>query len=348
MSDQLEKKFSQMEVFFSNKKALSGELQFLPEILDTKINSNIFSCFKSDVFLRWGLKPTKTGTLTDKLASLFNKKKIYLEDGFIRSVNPGLSGEPTISVIYDQISPYYDAGVENSFQKALNSGRTLGEQEISQAKKAIKLILDNKISKFNHSPVRDFDIDFNSGSGNSGKILIIDQREGDYSILKGIADKSSFERMIVTALEEYPDYEVIIKKHPDNRFENYASCISDEMLQKFSEDDRISVLEEEINPYSLLEKVDMVFTVTSFMGFEALMAGKEVHCFGMPFYGGRGLTVDHVQKPGHRSRKRSLEEIFYFAYFVFSRYYSPIRKQNCDIFGAIEYILNAKQDQKNI
>ena len=33
--------------------------------------------------------------------------------------------------------------------------------------------------------------------------------------------------------------------------------------------------------------------VTSQVGFEALIYGKDVHVFGRPFYSGLGLTIDH-------------------------------------------------------
>lgn len=41
---------------------------------------------------------------------------------------------------------------------------------------------------------------------------------------------------------------------------------------------------EDISPWALLDLVDQVYVVTSQLGFEALLAGKQVHCFGVPFF----------------------------------------------------------------
>ena len=43
---------------------------------------------------------------------------------------------------------------------------------------------------------------------------------------------------------------------------------------------------------TLLDQVDCVSTITSLTGFEALLRGKDVVCFGAPFYAGWGLTTD--------------------------------------------------------
>jgi capsular polysaccharide export protein len=43
------------------------------------------------------------------------------------------------------------------------------------------------------------------------------------------------------------------------------------------------------------------------MGFEALLWGRPVHCFGMPFYAGWGLTHDRLLPPARRQQGVSLE-----------------------------------------
>lgn len=55
----------------------------------------------------------------------------------------------------------------------------------------------------------------------------------------------------------------------------------------------------------LLQQVDEVHTLTSLAGFEALMQGKAVTCYGQSFYAGWGLTRDI--EPVLRSRRLSLD-----------------------------------------
>ena len=52
------------------------------------------------------------------------------------------------------------------------------------------------------------------------------------------------------------------------------------------------------------------------MGFEALMLGKPVFCFGMPFYAGWGITQDDIICP-RRTRRRSMLEVFAAAYLIY-------------------------------
>lgn len=46
-----------------------------------------------------------------------------------------------------------------------------------------------------------------------------------------------------------------------------------------------------------IQRADEVHTMTSLSGFEALLHGKQVHCYGLPFYAGWGLTVDEHHCP---------------------------------------------------
>lgn len=44
-----------------------------------------------------------------------------------------------------------------------------------------------------------------------------------------------------------------------------------------------------------LDGCDVVHTISSLTGFEALLRGLEVVCYGVPFYAGFGLTTDVVE-----------------------------------------------------
>jgi capsular polysaccharide export protein len=72
---------------------------------------------------------------------------------------------------------------------------------------------------------------------------------------------------------------------------------------------RTVVLRQAINPLSLIEQMDRVYVVTSIMGFEALLAGKPVAVFGMPWYAGWGATDDR-QTCARRTCQRAVDELF--------------------------------------
>ena len=51
---------------------------------------------------------------------------------------------------------------------------------------------------------------------------------------------------------------------------------------------------------ALIEAAAALYTVTSQMGFEALLWGRPVRVFGLPFYAGWGLTRDALAAPSRR------------------------------------------------
>ncbi|HBI69233.1 MAG TPA: beta-3-deoxy-D-manno-oct-2-ulosonic acid transferase, partial [Massilia sp.] len=63
-------------------------------------------------------------------------------------------------------------------------------------------------------------------------------------------------------------------------------------------------------------------TMTSLSGFEALLHGRVVHCYGGPFYAGWGLTVDHFALPA-RGRPTSLDGLVYAVMLAYPRYVLP-------------------------
>jgi capsular polysaccharide export protein len=71
----------------------------------------------------------------------------------------------------------------------------------------------------------------------------------------------------------------------------------------------------------LLNKVDEVHVITSLAGFEALLRGKRVTCYGQPFYAGWGLTCDLAPVP-RRTRQLLLDELVAGAMIAYPKYLS--------------------------
>jgi len=81
-----------------------------------------------------------------------------------------------------------------------------------------------------------------------------------------------------------------------------------------------------------------VHTMTSLSGFEALLHGKQVHCYGLPFYAGWGLTVDEHHCP-RREQKLTLADLIYQALIVYPTYIHPTRLQPITVEEAAEYLI---------
>lgn len=269
-------------------------------------------------------------------AAIFDIPVLFDEDGFIRSIEP-CSWENvdekfnrSHSVVFERNSLYINANAPSYLEYMLNSDYVLSDEELLRAKKLITVIRKEKISKYNNQPIYSPSI----GRKNRKKVLIIDQTYGDMSILCGMASDDTIVEMYKKAKIEYPDADIIIKTHPDNKKGHFS---------KFMPDDNVYLFCDYINPISLLECVDVVYVCTSQMGFEACMCGKEVHVFGMPFYAGWGFTQDR-QKCNRRVRRRTVEEVFYFAYIMYSHYVSYRTNSACDIETCISEILELRDE----
>lgn len=313
------------------------------DISAVEAKDNLVFFGKSDKYL-WGLKPAPARS-EKILKSAFQKRKMYImEDTFIRSVSTLLHKLSGIDDSYfcscgytvDDLSHYVDATRPSRMEKVLNSDLKITDEQKQRAKKVINKIINNKITKYNNQPVYEPKI----GRKDVKKVLVIDQSYNDYSIIKGMANDKTFDDMLKAAISENPNADIIIKTHPDSIGE--ATSRQKCYYQNTQEKENVYKITEMINPISLIEYVDKVYVCSSQFGFEALMCGKEVHLFGMPFYAGWGLTTD-AQKLERRTKQRTLEEVFYIAYIMFSMYVNPQTNKPCEIEDAIDFLISARE-----
>ena len=92
----------------------------------------------------------------------------------------------------------------------------------------------------------------------------------------------------------------------------------------------------ETDPATLLTQVDSLWTMTSLIGFEALLRGVEVTTLGAPFYAGWGLTSDLGAVPARRGARPSLLGLLHAALIDYPRYFDPVTGAPCPVEIAIE------------
>ncbi|HFZ4968066.1 TPA: capsular polysaccharide biosynthesis protein [Campylobacter jejuni] len=318
-----------MSSYSISKKLIANARNFYSIFLykkNLKIN-------KDDLFFGWGRK--KSGLKAMNLAKKYNTKFILLEDGFIRSLNLGVENSPSFSMVKDDIGIYYDATMPSKLENLLNTYE-FKDEELKQAKKVIELIKKYKISKYNNN----LDIPDDYFQKDEKRVLIITQTASDASLEFGLAKDFKTVDMIKDAIKENPDSKIYIKIHPDVLSGKKQSDLDIKSLPK-----ECILITENFNPIALLEFFDKVYTKTSGMGFEALMQGCECVCYGMPFYAGWGLTKDKLECK-RRMQKRSLEEVFYAAYILYSEYFNPYLNQKSNIFDTIQTLAKYKDIEK--
>ncbi|SFV75444.1 Capsular polysaccharide export system protein KpsC [hydrothermal vent metagenome] len=289
---------------------------------------------KKGTFYGWGRK--KSGLKAIELAKKYQTSFVLLEDGFIRSLGLGVDNSPSFSIVEDDVGIYYDATSPSKLENILNTYDFQSDNKLMKtAKEAIELIKKHHISKYNNAP----DIDDNFFKNDTKqKILIIAQTAGDASLQYGLGDIFSTKKIINDAINENPQASIYIKIHPDVLTGKKQSDIKQEDIPK-----NCTIIDQNINPISLLKHFTKVYTKTSGMGMEALLLDIEVTCYGVPFYSGWGLTNDK-QKCNRRNKKLTTKELFAGAYILYTRYYNPYTKQPSNIIDTIQTLLSKKSN----
>ena len=266
----------------------------------------------------WGFKPSGQRAS----AHSPNHETCLLEDGFLRSI--GRRDEP-LSVVVDRTGIYYAARSQSRLFDLV--ARPLSQDEAERASAICRSWAALGLSKYNDAPAPTIALP-------ERYALVIDQVRNDLSIAHGLADEQSFARMIEAAKADDPDRKVLLKIHPDS--------LSDPAKRHFdiaalAADPQVVVLAEPCHIAPLIAAADAVYTVTSQVGFEALMHGKPVHVFGMPFYAGWGLTADRLQRPDNRE-DASLEQLVHAALVDYPRYWNPVRRETIEVEEAMALV----------
>ena len=282
--------------------------------------------------LGWGAKPTSRRAR--RLARQAGLPYIALEDGFLRSYGLGVDDDPPLSLVVDPVGIYYDATRPSWLEQTLEQGGWQTRELLARAERCRQALSTFRLSKYNAAPERDLRLLFPPDKRN---ILLVDQTAGDASVNLGFADAETFRTMLKAAEQDEPGARLIIKTHPDviaGKKRGYLAEIAGQRGHL--------LLGASVNPWSLFDIVDRVYTVTSQLGFEALVAGVDVRCFGMPFYAGWGVTRDQKTCP-RRSQQRSVTEIFAAAYLLYARYVDPFTGQPCSMEDTMDLLADLRR-----
>jgi capsular polysaccharide export protein len=285
-----------------------------------------------DAVLGWGEKPSAQRARA--YATRHRLPYVRAEDGFLRSLGLGVNGDPPLSVVLDDLGIYYDARSPSRLEQMLattGEGDPLGAPALlARAGRALDGIRRARLSKYNDAPPATGAI----LGPRRPRVLVVDQTAGDLSVSCGMADAAAFGTMLAAALAEHPDAEIVVKTHPDvlaGKKRGYLEAAAGSRVRLFA---------RAVPPLALLDEVDQVYTVTSQLGFEGLIAGKPVTCFGAPFYAGWGLTTDRAAPAAlaRRGTPRTVEQVFAAAYLRYARYVDPASGAPCDIERVIEHL----------
>ncbi|MEO1273827.1 MAG: capsular polysaccharide biosynthesis protein [Pseudomonadota bacterium] len=234
-----------------------------------------------------------------------------MEDGFLRSVGLGANLLPAASLVIDDLGIYFDPTRESRLERLIAAAAELPPDALARAAALQAEIVAARVSKYN---VGGAAAPFPAREGQR-RILVPGQVEDDASIQRGTLDVNTNAGLLAAARALFPEDVLIYKPHPDVEAGLRTGLIPEAGLAAA---DHVA---REVSAADALDAADVVVTMTSLMGFEALLRGREVHCFGRPFYAGWGLTTDHRGAPARRQARPGLAGLVHAALIDYPRYF---------------------------
>ena len=223
---------------------------------------------------------------------------------------------PVLSLVIDDVGIYYDATRPSRLEHILET-QVLDKAAVRRADELCERIIQLDLTKYNLGSEA-----WDRPNALSPVILVVGQVETDASIRLGSPEVRSNTELLKRVRQENPSAYIVYKPHPDvlaglrrqGDGERAALAFADEVLTR---------------PVALgqfLGQIDEVHTMTSLLGFEALIRSVKVVCHGHPFYAGWGLTEDRITCP-RRTRRLTVSELVHGALISYPRYFN--HERNC-------------------
>jgi capsular polysaccharide export protein len=264
----------------------------------------------------WGPHSSAAGAA--RLAARLGLPWFRVANGFLRPMGRERNQAP-LAVVIDDEGIFEDAGTPSRLERLACADHSPAERE--RARKLIALWRHGRLSQFNDA--RD-----EIGRLPAKYVLVIDQPANRRALDNSLANPSSFRLMLDAALAEHSDSTILLKAVPR------GGCLH---LKKGALSPRVQVISCETHPAALLERAGAVYTVSSHLGFEALLWDRPVRTFGLPFFAGWGLTSDTLAAPPRRMPV-TLEDLVHAAFVEYSRYRHPETGHACEVEEVVEWL----------
>jgi capsular polysaccharide export protein len=221
-------------------------------------------------------------------------RRIRIEDGFFHSTGLGSDMIAPRSQVIDRRGLYFDASQPSDLSVLLNETE-FSAAELTRAAALRDLVVTSGVTKYNLGRRRP------TWTAPTGKqvVLVPGQVADDASIRLGTRAIGTADALLREVRRLRPDAFVVYKPHPDVLSGNRNGLIDAQQLA--------DVVDIEADLLSLVDAADEVHTLSSLAGFDALLRGKKVFTYGLPFYAGWGLTHDALAPVPWRHRTLTLD-----------------------------------------
>lgn len=277
-----------------------------------------------DGVLVWGCSPT--AWRGERISARRGVPLVRVEDAFLRSLHPGRDkGEAPLGYLIDPIGVHFDSSRPSRIEEILLNSSLYNSNILDEAQRLLQCFKETGLSKYNN-----FDPDLVPPA--PGYVLVVDQTFGDASIHRSGATQATFRAMLAAALHDHPERRIVIRTHPES-----TAGLRPGHFGSGDAGGRVTLLTAPIPPHRLIADAAQVYTVSSQLGFEAILHGHRPRVFGRPFYAGWGLTRDEHALP-RRTRTLSREELFAAAMLLAPVWYDPCRDRLCGLEDVIRQL----------
>lgn len=250
-----------------------------------------------------------------------------IEDAFLRSLHPGRAGGPPMGLLIDRRGGvHFDASQPSDIETILARDPLDDTALLDRARAGMARMAEDDLSKYTaHDP--------DAALPPPGYVLVIDQTQGDASVRASGGNAATFRDMLMAARDEHPGARIVIKTHPET-----ARGLRPGYFDASDAVTSVTLFTARASPRALLEGATAVYTLSSQMGFDAILAGHRPQVFGTPFYAGWGLSVDRSATAlPRRGRPLTRAQLFAGAMILAPVWYDPFTDQ----LGSFETALEA-------
>ena len=275
-----------------------------------------------DAVVVWGRSPyARRG---EAVAARRRVPLVRIEDAFLRSIRPGRMGDAPIGLMIDAQGVHFDSSAPSALETILATNPLDDSALLQRARDGIERLRLLDLSKYN--------LHTDAPCPAAGYVLLIDQTLGDASIRHSGASATTFREMLTQAQLDHPAARIVIKTHPETQ-----NHLRPGHFGPADAGGKISLCSDPVSPWALLEGAIAVYTVSSQMGFEAILTGHRPMVFGQPFYTGWGLTRD-VNPIARRRRVLTRTQLFAGAMILTPVWYDPCRDRLCSFEEAVDQL----------
>jgi capsular polysaccharide export protein len=278
--------------------------------------------------IAWGHSPR--AARAEYVARKSGAALLRAEDAFLRSLFPGRAGEPTLGLLLDRTGIHFNPARPSDLETLLATHPLDDHALLERARLGMARMKHAGLTKYSsHDP--------DCTPPPPGYVLIVDQVKADASLTHGGLDgplpPHLFREMLVQAQLDWPGARIVIRTHPETR----GGHRQGHFTAQDADAPHITLCDTPVSPWDLLEGALAVYTVSSQLGFEAILAGHKPRVFGLPFYAGWDLTQDSMPHP-RRGRRLTRAQLFAAAMLFYPLWYDPCRDRLCPFEDALDHL----------